>query len=277
MKYLSLIEARKIVLNELGEDDCAIMDAHTLDFKWGALFYWQSKEFVETGENPIIGISPILVDKINGTTHSISYLKTRDKLLENYRKKMGYPYVIKFPVKGDLEKMSDLETVFALMETTEFTQIEKAIEIVKSRNLFDVEGLGIICGNFFFKNLVESISVNFNHIKGEYFLYEYPLKWIPKEIELFKDRITSIYVNVSKIEEIPPSILKLKKLKSISIDATPIKKMPYDLRELKDLKEVNLYLTLIDEGDINKFKLPKGCKIKIENSWKKSIDEYPIE
>lgn len=264
MKYLSLEEARKIASSVLEKSDGAIMDAHTLDFKWGTLFYWQSKQFVETGENPMIGHSPILVDKVDGSTHSISYLQSQDKLLEEYRRKKGYQYVIKYPVKGDLESMTDLEKVFALMETTEFVQIEKAIEIVKEKDLFDVEGLGIICCNYRVKNLVESISIFFNLIEGEYFLNEYPLKTIPKEIELFKDKITSIFVNASKLEEIPPSILKLKKLKSISIDATPLKKIPFDLRELEKLEKVHLCNTLIPEKATNQFQLPKGCKIKIE-------------
>jgi len=264
MKYISFEEAKRIVNNEIEKYECGIIDSETIDFKWGTLFYFQSKEYIETGKNPIIGISPILVDKVNGSTHSINYLETQDKLLEEYRIKMGYPHVIKFPIKKELGTMTDLEQVFALMETTEFVQIEKAIQIVKEKNLFDIDGLGTICHNYKVGNLVESISILFNHIEGEFILYEYPLKTIPKEIELFKDRITSIFVNFSKLEELPDSILKLKRLKSISIDATPLRKMPFDLRELKELKEVELENTMITEKEISKFKLPKGCKIKIK-------------
>lgn len=102
-----------------------------MTFSGGALFPWQSKEYIETEKNPVVGNSPILVDKVNGSVHSINYLGVIDKSLEKYRKKMGYPHVIKFPAKGDLEKMTDLEKVFALMATRELYQIEEAILIVK--------------------------------------------------------------------------------------------------------------------------------------------------
>ena len=262
--YISLEEAKEIVVNEIEKYDCGIIDSKIIDFRWGTLFYFQSKEFIKTGKNPIIGISPILVDKVNGSTHSINYLETRDRLLEAYRIRMGYPPVIKFPIKEDLETMTDLEKVFALMETTEFVQIEKAIQIVKQKNIFDLDGLGTICQNYKVGNLVESISLFFNHIKGEFILYESPLKTIPKEIELFKDRITGILVNFSKLEELPDSILKLKRLKSIKVDTTPLRKMPFDLRPLTELREVDLENTMITESDTGKFKLPEGCKIKIK-------------
>ncbi len=190
MKYITLEEAKRIVLDEIGSSShCELMlvDSATIDFQWGALFAWNSKEYVETGNNPIVGNSPILVDKVNGSTHSINYLGVIDKLLEEYREKMGYPHVIKFPAKGDLDKMTDLEKVFALMATRELRQIEEAILIVKEKNLFDLEGLGTICHNYKVGNLVEAISKMFNSIRGVYHLYEYPLKTIPNEIALFHD------------------------------------------------------------------------------------------
>ena len=62
MNPISLNEAENLLRNELNED-LGIRPGLTKDFQWGALFYIQSKEFIKTGENPYIGISPRLVDK----------------------------------------------------------------------------------------------------------------------------------------------------------------------------------------------------------------------
>ena len=139
MKYISFKEAKQIAIDEIDKYELGIIDSATIDFQWGTLFYIQSKEYIKTGKNPVIGNSPILVDKVNQSINTINYLESRDKLLEEYRVKKGYPHVIKFPVKGDLNKMTDLQKVFALMSTGEFIQIEQAIEIVKEKKLFDFQ------------------------------------------------------------------------------------------------------------------------------------------
>lgn len=265
MNYLSFEEAKAILTEKLDKEDLGIVESYTVDFQWGTLFSYDLKDAIKIGKPGLVGNSPVLVDKVNGSIHSICYLQIRDQLLEAYREKMGYPHVIKFPVKGDLEKMNDLEKVFALMSTSEFVQIEEAIEIVKEKKLFDLDGLGQICMVHKFDTIVEAIAKYFNSIEGEFVLYESHYKTIPKEIELFKDKITSIWISMSELVELPESILKLKKLSSITVEATPLKKMPLDLRALRKLKEVNLEKTKFTEKDYSKFKLPKACKLIIKS------------
>lgn len=264
MKFLSLEKAREIVLGKL-DSRFGIMEKYTKDFQWGTVFTIESKEYIETGKNGIVGVAPILVDKVDGSIHSICQKnETLDKELEEYRKARGYPHVIKFPPKGKLETMTDLEKVITLMSTGEFVQVEMAIKIVEEKKLFDLNGLGDLCYNYKINNLVESIARYFSGIGGEYILYESTLKRLPDEITLFKDKITSFYINSSKLEELPKSILRLKKLKSIYVTATPLRKMPHDLTPLENLKSVELERTKIKPENKNKFSLPNGCKLIIE-------------
>ena len=144
MSPLSQKEAEEILRKEL-DDDMGIRPNRSKDFDWGTLFYIQSKEFIKSGQNPYLGLSPRLVDKFDGSIHEIDYLGILDKQLEEYRARKGYPESIKFPVKVDLDKLSEIEKVFALIETKEFRQIEQAIAIVNEKELFDLKGLKDLC------------------------------------------------------------------------------------------------------------------------------------
>ena len=262
MQYLSLQETKQILLEQYKDYDIGIIKDAIIDFKWGTLFYIQSKEFIETGKNAITGISPILVDKIDGSMHHIDYLKIRDQELESYRIKKGYEHCIKFPVTADLSKMTTLEKVLTLFRTTEIVQIREAMSIVEKHNLFDLEGLGHLLGKSRYGNLENAISHTFNSIDKEIICYEAPIRSLPKEIFLFKDHIESIWITRSQIEEIPNEILELKKLRSLVVELTPLKKMPFDLRQLEHLERIELIGTNLLEQDLDKLEVPPKCKIE---------------
>ena len=122
--------------------ECDLIESSTIDFDWGTIFFYNTREYIQTKKNPLVGNSPFFIDKFDGSVNRLCSSTIMDKQLEKYREKKGYKHVIKFKIKEDLETMSDIEKVFALMKTTEIIQIEKAIEIVKSKNLFDLKGLG---------------------------------------------------------------------------------------------------------------------------------------
>ena len=263
MNTISLKEAERILDKELNED-LGFRPKLTKDFEWGTLFYVQSKEFIENSQNPYIGIAPRLVDKIDGSIHVIDGLGILDKQLEDYRESKGYPESIKFPVKKDLSKLSDIEKVFLLIETKEISQIEEAIEIVKEKKLFDLDGLKKICCAKEELSLVESLAIYFPS-RGDYNLYKSKLERMPDEIALFRKRITGLWVSHSMLKEIPLSILMLDELKFIIIEQTPLEEIPYDWSKMKQLKEIVLEKTNIKITERSKFKLPKGCKLEILN------------
>ena len=198
------------------------------------------------------------------TIHIINYLGILDQQLEDYRRIKGYPESIKFPIKEDLDQLSDIDKVFALIDTGEFSQIKKAIEIVQEKQLFDLKGLKDLCNEGDKYNLVESLAMCFPS-KGSYNLHESDLKKLPDEIALFQKRITGIWILRSKIEEISEAILSLEELEYINIENTPVRKIPYDWSHMKKLREIILEKTRVGVEEINKFRLPKGCKIEIIN------------
>lgn len=262
MKYLTIAETRAIMERYIGDKELLRIEEDSVkDFKWGSLFILESANSEETGN--IAGLPYFLVDKITGEVITIDYQKNIDYQLERYREEKGYEHVIKFPVKGDLNRMSPIEKVFAFCKTEELFQVKRAIRIIESNNLFSVIGFAEICRGRKTNRIAESIS-RINHIKGNYHLYESNLKIIPDEIGLFRDEITSLIIDRGEIEIISGEITKLENLVSIKIELAPIKAMPFDLSNLKKLKELSIIRTKLSIQDKSKFVVPENCEVIIE-------------
>ena len=262
MKYLTLEETREIILKDIGDNDLLRIEEESIkDFQWGSLFKLEPAKEEATGN--ITGLPFLMVDKITGEIVPIDYQKNVDFQLEAYRKEKAYDHVIKFPAKGDLNKMSPIEKVFALCRTEELFQIEEAIKIIQSNNLFSVKGFAEVCQGKKTDKLAEAIS-RINGIKGDYYLYESDLKVIPDEIALFKNEITSLSIHLGEIEIISNEILKLENLESINIAFAPIKSMPFDLSNLKKLKTLSITKTNISTQGKANFIVPAHCEIIME-------------
>ena len=97
---MNIEQAKQLALKKLEEIQkktlvkLAIMEEHTLPFKDGWVFFYQSEEFVETKdpEKMVGGNAPILVDKqngnvlITGTSKDISYyIDTYTKMKTEWR------------------------------------------------------------------------------------------------------------------------------------------------------------------------------------------------
>ena len=91
-------ELRKnLSLNErevlgLGQDDdvlrLAIADEHTITEDFGWVFFYQSAEFLETGDfsKRLAGNAPIIVSKVDGKLHETGTAKPIEFYIENFRR-----------------------------------------------------------------------------------------------------------------------------------------------------------------------------------------------
>jgi len=70
VKMLSVSEAKNLVLSEIG-NECGILDDHTIERKWGWVFFFQSNEFIESGNfrDMLAGNAPYIVNKNTGNLH----------------------------------------------------------------------------------------------------------------------------------------------------------------------------------------------------------------
>ncbi|MEM1134697.1 MAG: hypothetical protein AAGI07_02575 [Bacteroidota bacterium] len=273
-KPLNLNQARAIFFRTFDKKKYAI--TFTLDFEWGVVFGWNSKGYVRTGKYPMVGCAPVLIDKMEGNIHSLrpsGQDESLDEILEKYRQKKGYNHIIKFPPKGNLSMMSDLERVFSLMDTRESFQIEDAIKIVKQKNLFDLDAFKkVIDPDNRYQNILKAIIHGFP-ISNQYILYNSDIELLPKEITLFKETIEHIYISISRIKKLPDEIKDLYKLKSIVVEASPLEYMPTRLSELNFLEEVRLENTCISSDQLQEFNLPRNCTIKIEGNYPEGLKD----
>jgi len=85
---MNLVEAQSLVQAELdnetdlnGADRCVILEAETIKTEWGWVFFYQSKDYIESGEigDMLAGNAPYIVNKYSGqivatgTAHDIEY------------------------------------------------------------------------------------------------------------------------------------------------------------------------------------------------------------
>ena len=93
-------EAKKIALNRitrngsiLKENPPIIIDESIIEYTWGWLLYYDSALYINQGQSECgyIGNAPILIDKIDGSTHFIGLsLKGVEEIVQNYFIKKGY-------------------------------------------------------------------------------------------------------------------------------------------------------------------------------------------
>ncbi len=84
--------AQKLVESELQDlekrSNCRlkVMQDETIEFQFGWIFFYQSEEFVITGNEDLMvgGNAPIIVDKFNSTIHITGTRHSEDFYLEKY-------------------------------------------------------------------------------------------------------------------------------------------------------------------------------------------------
>jgi len=66
--------------------ECLILDEHTIEREWGWVFFYQSREFVETGEarTMLSGNAPIIVCRHDGTLRHTGTALPVEKYIEEY-------------------------------------------------------------------------------------------------------------------------------------------------------------------------------------------------
>ena len=85
-------QAKTLALNELREIErksnirVALLEADSLSFEYGWVFFYQSEDFVRSGDESKLvgGNAPILVDKFNSTVLHTGTSKTTEHYIEIY-------------------------------------------------------------------------------------------------------------------------------------------------------------------------------------------------
>lgn len=93
-------EARQLVQNALekhrGSDqpvEIVILDEYTREEDFGWVFFYQSKQYGETGDFrfALFGNAPFIVNKRDGSLHTTGTAQTIEHYIENYRR-TGNPH-----------------------------------------------------------------------------------------------------------------------------------------------------------------------------------------
>ncbi len=90
IKMLLQKEARKIVLREikkLSNIEIGILDEETIEFEYGWMFFYQSKEYIETGnlDKLVGGNAPIIFDKFESQLYVTGTGNSEDYYLEKFK------------------------------------------------------------------------------------------------------------------------------------------------------------------------------------------------
>ena len=94
MTLSKLEEARQLVeqyLNELAKTasmKLAILDEQTMETDFGWVFFWNSKQYKETGDFhfAVAGNAPIIVDRRDSSIHSTSTSSPIEEIVDAYRR-----------------------------------------------------------------------------------------------------------------------------------------------------------------------------------------------
>jgi hypothetical protein len=72
--------------------ECQIIDSATQDLDWAWMFFYNSREWVETGriESTLAGNGPLVVEKGSGKIHELRTAFPIDTQLADLRKRSGY-------------------------------------------------------------------------------------------------------------------------------------------------------------------------------------------
>ena len=70
--------------------ECVILDEATIERKWGWVFFYQSKRYVETGEPGALlaGNAPYIVNRDEGTLHETGTARGVEHYIEEYEKRL---------------------------------------------------------------------------------------------------------------------------------------------------------------------------------------------
>ena len=68
--------------------EVAILGEHTIETDFGWVFFWNSKEYVETDEfrYALAGNAPLIVDRRDGSIHETSTAEPIEEIIERYRR-----------------------------------------------------------------------------------------------------------------------------------------------------------------------------------------------
>jgi hypothetical protein len=94
MVVQNMQEARGLAKRHLAElpmsppTELAILDEHTMETEFGWVFFWNSKQYQETGEfqYALAGNAPLIVDRRDGSVHETSTAEPIEEVIERYRK-----------------------------------------------------------------------------------------------------------------------------------------------------------------------------------------------
>jgi hypothetical protein len=81
-----IAKERVSVIEKKSNIELALLDEETMEFEYGWVFFYQSKEYVRTGDlNSLVGgNAPILIDKSDGSVHETGTSKEVEYYIEEY-------------------------------------------------------------------------------------------------------------------------------------------------------------------------------------------------
>jgi hypothetical protein len=86
----NLVEAELDRLNQgIPDVEFAIMDDRTLERDFGWVFFWNSREFIDTGDfqYALLGNAPLIVDKEDGTLHVAGTGRPTEEYIREFEEK----------------------------------------------------------------------------------------------------------------------------------------------------------------------------------------------
>ncbi len=71
--------------------DCVILDQHTLEEDFGWVFFYQSREYIETGDflAALGGNSPLIISGLDGSVTKTGTAQPVEVYIEEYRKSLS--------------------------------------------------------------------------------------------------------------------------------------------------------------------------------------------
>jgi hypothetical protein len=80
--------AEEYVKNESTQYNLVLLYEHTMEFESGWVFFYQTKEYVETGDitKMVGGNAPVIINKIDGSLHITGTSSPIEKYIRDYVK-----------------------------------------------------------------------------------------------------------------------------------------------------------------------------------------------
>jgi hypothetical protein len=98
MELIDRAQARRIAAEYLKEGQTTdegwtpvIVDAQTIETEFGWIFFYQSEEFLNTGESErqLAGNAPLIVDRRDGSLHVTGTAKPLKEYIREYKRRRG--------------------------------------------------------------------------------------------------------------------------------------------------------------------------------------------